>query len=99
MAMSFVVGDRIVIVLDEEKIERIQQADPFELDMRKMGTTTLAIPFKIFICYARKDDARLEELIRKQDIDGMLNYLARGFRVTASDHDRGYDLYAKMKRE
>jgi hypothetical protein len=94
MALSFVLGNTIVIVLDEENIERVQQNDPFDLDMRKMGTVTLKIPFRIPICYARKDELpALKGFLDANDIEGLLKYLSRGFRVTASDHDRGYDLY------
>jgi hypothetical protein len=97
MAMAMVIGGNILIVLDEENIERIQQADPFELDMRKMGTATLAVPFKIHICYAKKDDPMVKELTEKGDLSELLKYLSRGYKVTASDHDRGYDNYATLK--
>jgi len=97
MALTLVVRGEIIIILDEENIERIQQADPFELNTKKMGTTTLAIPLKIHICYARSDDAILKRLMESQDLEGVLKYLSRGFKVTSSDHDRKYDLYGKVK--
>lgn len=94
MGMAFVVGNAIVIVLDEENIERIQENDPYELDMKKMGEFALPIPFQIHICYARKDET--EKILKMKDAEGIgavLKYLARGWKVTASDHDRGYERY------
>jgi hypothetical protein len=99
MALSFVCGNTIVIVLDEENIERVQQNDPFDLDMRKMGTVTLPIPFRISIAYARKDELpTLTKFMEAKDIEGLMEYLSRGFKVTASDHDRGYELYHTISR-
>jgi hypothetical protein len=96
MAMAFVVGNTILIVLDEENIERIQANDPFDLDMKKMGTMTLPIPFRISICYARKDEQEKIVAIReKEGIEAVLKYLSRGFKVTASDHDRPYERCAQ----
>lgn len=94
MAMAFVCGNTIIIVLDEENVERIQANDPFDLDMKKMGTITLPIPFRISICYARKDEQQKILAMRESEgVEATLKYLSRGFKVTASDHDRPYDHY------
>ena len=94
MAMSFVVADTIMIVLDEENVERIQEHDPFDLDMKKMGTVALPIPFRISICYARKDEQeKIMAMKEKEGIGAVLKYLSRGFKTTESDHDRPYARY------
>ena len=99
MAMTFVQGRDVVIVLDEENVERIQHADPFELDMEKMGTYTLGFPLRIFVCYARKDDPRMKELIERKDVLGLRAYLARGFKVRPGDHNGRYTHVRTMEGE
>lgn len=98
MAMAFVAGNTIIIVLDEENVERIQANDPFDLDIKKMGTITLPIPFRISICYARKDEQqKILAMKEREGIEAALKYLSRGFKVTASDHDRPYERYEVRK--
>lgn len=97
MALSFVSGRDVVIVLDEENISRIQDADPFELDMAKMGTYTMEFPFRIHICYARSDDQRFKELIEQRDMPELLKYLSRGFKITGRDFDGNYTHVRTMK--
>lgn len=100
MAMAFVAGSTIVIVLDEENVERIQANDPFDLDMQKMGTMTLPIPFRISICYARKaEQQKISKLREEGGVKAVIKYLSRGFKTTASDHDRPYDRYETVKEK
>ena len=94
MAMAFVAGNTIIIVLDEENVERVQANDPFDLDMKKMGAVTLLVPFRISICYARKDEQeKILATKASEGVEAVLKYLSRGFKVTASDHDRPYERY------
>ena len=100
MALAFARGD-LYVILDEENIERIQQNDPFELDLAKMGSAVaLTIPFKVRICYAKKSEyEQLQRLLEKGDFQQVWGYLARGFKITASDHDRGYDKYGTLEKK
>lgn len=97
MALTFVRGKDVVIVLDEENVERIGKNDPFMLDMAKMGTYTVEFPLRIHICYARKDDAVFKEYIEQQDMDALLTYLSRGFQVRDGDYDGSYKHFATIK--
>jgi hypothetical protein len=88
MALSFSYRGRLVIVLDEENIERIQQADPFDFDGRKVPTVlTLAMPLQITVAYATK--AELDKIVAmQQHPDLLMEYLSRGFKVTETDGQR-----------
>jgi hypothetical protein len=96
MALTTVVGRDILIVLDEENIERIQQNDPFELDVRKMpSTVALPVPFRVVICYAKKSELQvIAELAKRGDQKALRDYLYRGFKVETGDSD---DQYTKLK--
>lgn len=89
MALAFSHQGTLVIVLDEENIERIQQADPFDFNSGFIGEPiAFAIPLRITIAYARKDEQ--EKIVALQSTpDKLMAYLARGFKLTESDGTRG----------
>lgn len=97
MAISFAHNGILFIVLDEENVERIQAYDPFEFNGSKVPVPiALAIPLRVVVAYARKDEmAHLEQL--QATPDELVEYLGRGYKVTASDHDRGYDVYNSLR--
>lgn len=96
MGLSFAHQGRLWIVLDEENVERIQQHDPFDFNSRKApGVLTIALPLQVTIAYARKDEmSKIQELCA--DPSELVKYLSRGFKVTASDHDRPYGVYDSL---
>lgn len=93
MAIAFAHDGRLWIVLDAENVERIQQHDPFEFSGAKVpGVLALRVPLQIAIAYATVSEMpRIQALMSNPS--GLVKYLARGFTVTATDHDRPYDAY------
>ena len=90
MAFSFSRNGVIVIVLDEENIERIQRNDPFEFDGAKMpGPISVALPIKLVIAYVPKADMPKVIALREQGIDALASWLFRGFEFTTTDETRG----------
>jgi hypothetical protein len=95
MALSFVLQGWLVIVLDEENVERIQACDPFEFNCAKVPMpVALALPPRILIAYARKDEQQ-KILAMQAHPDLLLKYLSRGFRITDTDGQRG-EIYKKL---
>lgn len=89
MALAFTHHGVLWIVLDEENIERIQQNDPWEFNQRQVQTVmALHVPLKIRIAYARKDEYAKLMAIQEYDAEEVIKYLMRGYKITASDHDR-----------
>ena len=88
MALSFTYQGKIVIVLDEENLERMQQHDPFEFNQRQVPTpTAISIPLQIVIAYANRDEY-LKILGMTEFPDAVMQYLFRGYKETDTDRQR-----------
>jgi hypothetical protein len=94
--IAFAHQGRLWLVLDEENVERIQQNDPCDFDGRKApGVLALRVPLAVSVAYAKASEmAKIQELA--ENPSELVQYLARGFKVTASDHDRPYDVYNSL---
>ncbi len=81
-------NDAVIIVLDQNSIDRMAKFDPAEILLSQTGKK-LVSP-KILICF-EKDEAALSKFIHKADIKGLIKYLQRGwkFHPELGDHDRG----------
>jgi len=97
MSLAFSYNGRLVIVLDEENIERLQENDPWEVDLaRSTVPMALIFPFKIMIVYAKKDELAKIEAMREFP-DALMKYLTRGYKETATDAARG-ESYSTLGR-
>jgi hypothetical protein len=88
MGLAFTHAGALYIVLDEENVERIQQNDPFDFHQRSaLGMSlALSIPLTVVVAYARKDEhAKIAAMPTTAEA---VAYLRRGYRETASDHER-----------
>jgi len=87
MALVFSHEGILYLVLDEENLERVQQHDPFDFNQRTVrGGLALTIPLAVVVAYARQDEqATIAAMASTADV---VKYLRRGYRETASDHER-----------
>lgn len=86
MAIGFSYAGTIYIVLDDENMERIRQNDPFDFTANQsVQLGTIRIPPEIVVAYAGKDE--YEQMLSMTPAD-MVKYLRRGYKETASDHER-----------
>ena len=90
MALLLTVAGRIVIVLDEENVERVQNYDPCEIDYALSPVTaTLRWPPKVVIAYARREEYPVIRAFGEaKDLEGLWKYLNRGFELRPSDAQR-----------
>jgi hypothetical protein len=87
MALGFTHDGTIYIVLDEENLARVQQHDPFEIDFSLGNPGPMAIPPRIAIAYARRDEQDTLTAM-KDDVPALIRYLFRGYRYTETDASR-----------
>jgi hypothetical protein len=87
MSLVFTHQGALYLVLDEENVERIQQCDPYDFNARTISEPmTLRMPISVVVAYARKDEqARIAAMPSTGEV---VRYLRRGYRETASDHER-----------
>ncbi len=80
--------DVVIIVLGPDSLERMRQADPAEVELRKVGKK-LVNP-TVSVCF-EEDLASLNRFIQRGDIQGLLKHLQRGwaYQPDKGDHDRG----------
>jgi hypothetical protein len=82
----------LIMVLDEENVERLQQNDPIDFTMgRSPVPLVLTLPLKLMITYAKKEElAKIEAMVEFPD--ELIKYLRRGYKETAADRerDKGY---------
>ena len=85
----------IAIVLEDENIERIKDADPAEVVRHQMGPYSGITIRNIVITYASPEDLKkIQPLVSKGDIAAILRYLSRNFkyRPDRGDHDEDYEI-------
>ena len=80
--------DAIIVVLDNDNLSRMAEADPVEIDMRKTGKT-LVNPI-VLICH-EEPTPEFMQIINGGDLNKIIAHLQRGwkFRPEKGDHDRG----------
>jgi len=81
-------NDRLVIILDKTNVERMKGADPAQIICKEFPIG-LVNP-SIMVCY-EEDSPKLNQLINSGDIEGLLEFVNRGFkfRPDLGDSDRG----------
>lgn len=92
MAVVFAHQGRLWIVLDDENIERMKVNDPFGFDGSKAVSLALVFPLQITVAYAAASELPKIQALSANPLE-LVKYLARGFKVADSDHDRPYDAY------
>ena len=87
MALVFAHLGTLYLVLDEDNLARVQQHDPFDFNQRTIGEPlALGIPISVVVAYARQDEqAKIAAMPSTAEV---VTYLRRGYRETASDHER-----------
>lgn len=82
------VDDAIIVVLNDDSLARMAQADPAEIRCHDTGYN-LVNP-KILICH-EKDTPELTRLLQTRDLEKIIKHLTRGFefRPDKGDHDNG----------
>jgi len=78
----------LILVLDDENVGRMKDADPVDLDVLKYFVAARAkfpvSKFELLICY-EKDIAPLVEMQRRNDLKGIFDWLQRGRKLTVDD--------------
>lgn len=83
----------LVIVLEDENIERLKGYDPGEVDISKLGPFSNLRVRRIQITYANPEEVKLIGLCNTRgQLAGILNNLSRGwkFRPELGDNDMAY---------
>lgn len=87
MPLLFSIHGIIVIVLDDESMERVKKNDPLEITpawTRDLGT--IRLPPEIMICYAPEAE---HEALMQMEHNALMKHLTRGYQFTESDKKRG----------
>lgn len=81
-------ADALVIVLGDDSLERMAEADPAEVILRQSGRT-LVNP-TVLVCH-KKESPEFTRLLQSRDLPKILDHLRRGFRFRPEkgDHDHG----------
>lgn len=81
--------DALIIVLEKDNLDRMKQADPAEVDLRKSGKT-LVNPV-VMVCY-EEEQAKLT-MVHQGNLEAIIKHLQRGWRFSPDkgDHDRGLE--------
>lgn len=81
-------ADAVLVVLTDDSLARMREADPAEVILRQTGRT-LVNP-TVLICH-EKDSPELARLLQGRDVPAIIAHLQRGrkFRPEKGDHDRG----------
>lgn len=72
----------VVLVLEMENVERMKQADPFDLGLRGLSPPARYKASDVDLVIAYEDDrSRLRKFQQDQDIAGFIRWLERGRRI------------------
>lgn len=87
MSLVFTHHGVLYLVLDEENVERIQQHDPYDFDAQASAVPlALRIPLVVVVAYAAKEEQ--DKIAAMESSEDLVAYLRRGYRETATDHER-----------
>lgn len=85
----------VVVVADEENVQRLNERDPIDIDIKKFGPPFADLKIaRLLICI--EDEAgikKIGELKAKNDITGLIDHVLRGwkFRPERGDSDKPYE--------
>jgi hypothetical protein len=86
----------IVMILEKENLDRMREADPFDLKFAAYPTEVIppevaARDLDIVIAY-EEDTNTLMDFQKRQDIAGLMKWLERGRKIVAGDLHRPFKL-------
>jgi hypothetical protein len=97
MAFSFAHEGVLYLVLGDENLERIKQADPFVFDGHKViAPLAIALPLQIVVCYC--PEAEYERITNLAPAE-IIEWLSRGWRIKPGDGNGPYAVIGKASKE
>jgi hypothetical protein len=82
----------LVVVIERDNLERMEHADPITLRSARFGGVlgTIEYPDNLRVIVAfESDSGHLYEFLQRQDKNGLLQYLMRGYELQSKDRVPG----------